>query len=605
MSGMGSGIGTNNSVIVSAFQHALLRQGLIAVGLLVVVLLVWNVLRGVQMRRAVQAGRAAPVRPMVTAEPAARRLLRISFGLIWVFDGILQGQASMPLGLVPDGIQPAATASPSWVQHVVAWGTNVWSYHPVSAAAAAVWVQVGIGLWLLVAPRGTLSRLGGVASFYWGLLVWVFGEAFGGIFAPGSSWLFGTPGAVLFYCAAGLLIAFPNRWWSKATLGRWVLRVMGVFFVGMAVLQAWPGRGFWQGGSAGSVSGMAQQMAQTPQPHAVSSMVASFADFASGHGWAVNLFVVVALAAIGTGLATARPRPARVAVAAGVVLCLATWVLVQDLGFMGGVGTDPNSMIPMALVLLAGYMAMTRVPPPVTEAVVPIDVNLPLRQRLAANPSFVLRALATVAAFGVVLIGVVPMTVDVAHPHADPILAEAVDGPPLQMDKPATGFDLLDQEGRPVTLSDLRGKVVALTFLDDVCTSACPIIAQEFKAVDSVLGSASRRVDLVAVNANPRFLSTDYLVAFDRQEAMTGLPNWNYLTGSLRQLQSVWAAYGISVDYEPAGSMIAHSLYAYVIGPGGNLRFLLDTDPGPGTPATRSSFTVTLASSIRKTLRAS
>ena len=36
------------------------------------------------------------------------------------------------------------------------------------------------------------------------------------------------------------------------------------------------------------------------------------------------------------------------------MLCLADWVLIEDLGFFGGLGTDPNSMIPMALLVVAG-----------------------------------------------------------------------------------------------------------------------------------------------------------------------------------------------------------------------------------------------------------
>ena len=271
----------------------------------------------------------------------ARRLLRVSFGLIWVFDGILQAQISMPLGLAPQVVQPAAAGSPGWVQHLVSAGTTVWSYHPVTAAAAAVWVQVGIGLWLLAAAHGNWSRLAGVASVAWGLVVWVFGEAFGGIFAPGLSWLFGAPGAVLFYCFAGVLVALPQAAWAGPRLGKVVLRIMGAFFVGMALLQAWPGRGFWQGqprpsAAPGQVTGMVQQMAQTPQPSLLSGWVAAFGRFDAAHGWAVNLFVVLALAGIGAAFLSARPRLARVGVVAGTVLCAATWVLVQDFGFFGG-----------------------------------------------------------------------------------------------------------------------------------------------------------------------------------------------------------------------------------------------------------------------------
>ncbi len=46
-------------------------------------------------------------------------------------------------------------------------------------------------------------------------------------------------------------------------------------------------------------------------------------------------------------------------VAAGTVLCLADLVLVEDLRFGGGVGTDPNSMVPTSLLSGAGYLAIT------------------------------------------------------------------------------------------------------------------------------------------------------------------------------------------------------------------------------------------------------
>ena len=66
-----------------------------------------------------------------------------------------------------------------------------------------------------------------------------------------------------------MLIALPERAWRSARLGRLMLAGLGVFLAGMAVLQAWPGRGFWQGvshGQLGSLAGMAESMALTPQP---------------------------------------------------------------------------------------------------------------------------------------------------------------------------------------------------------------------------------------------------------------------------------------------------------------------------------------------------
>lgn len=612
MPGMNTGLSTNNPAIVSAFRDALLHQGLVVLLILALVATAWNILRSVQVRRARASGTgsSAVPQPLSRPEPVARRLLRVSFGLIWVFDGILQAQASMPLGMGPQVIQSAVAGSPGWVEHLVNAGTTIWSYHPVSAAAAAVWIQVGIGLWLLAAPRGDWSRLGGVASVAWGLVVWVFGEAFGGIFAPGLSWLFGAPGAVLFYCLAGILVALPETAWSKPRLGKVVLRVMGLFFVGMALLQAWPGRGFWQGqarptATPGTLTSMVQQMAQTPQPSLLSSWVAAFGRFDAAHGWAVNLFVVVALAVIGAAFLSAQLRAVRYALAVGTVLCLANWALVQDLGFLGGVGTDPNSMIPMALVFTAGYLALVKVPAVDDGTVVPITTPAPSASfwdRLLANPTYTFRSVAALGAIGVILLGTVPMAAAATDPHADPILAQAIDGTPAAFDKPAPAFSLVDQYGKPVSLASLRGKTVALTFLDDTCTTDCPVIAQEFRTADSYLGTDARRADLVAINANPRFITPDYLAAFDEQEGLENVGNWLYLTGSLGELQRVWASYGESVIYLPAGAMIGHSEFAYVIDADGHTRDVLDTDPGPATEASDSSFSVMLADTIKSVM---
>jgi len=623
---MGSGLSTNDPTIVAAFHKALFEQGFAIFLVLTLVAVAWSVLRSVQLRRtaiseAVTGGTLEEDDPLASPpgldhaeiydpEPVARRLLRISFGLIWVFDGVLQGQASMPLGMIPQAVQPTSSASPSWVQHLVNNGSTIWTYHPVSAAAAAVWIQVGIGLWLLAAPRGNWSRLGGLASVAWGGLVWIFGESFGGIFAPGLSWMFGAPGAVVFYCLAGILIALPERSWRSPRLGRVILSVIGLFFVGMAVLQAWPGRGFWQGQArpsqtAGSLTAMVQQMAQTPQPHIISSLVSDFGSFDASHGWAVNLFVVISLAGIGAAFLSGRRRIVRAGVIAGAVLCLADWVLVEDLGFLGGTGTDPNSMIPIALIFVAGYVALVRAPEAVpVPSTTPDTDRVPWKQRISADPAYAFRSIAALAAVGITLVGAAPMAFATANPNADPILTEAVDGPPTTTDIPAPAFDLMDQNGRQVTLAALTGKALAVTFLDPLCTSDCPVIAQEFRSAAKLLGSDSQKVELIAIDANPRYISPVYLTAFDKQEGLQSLSNWEYLTGSLPVLQRVWKSFAVEVAYEGGGAMIDHSDIVYIIDPTGHTREVLNADPGPATTATGSAFSQTVANGLKSALRA-
>ena len=118
--------------------------------------------------------------------------------------------------------------------------------------------------------------------------------------------------------------------------------------------------------------------------------------------------------------------------------------------------------------------------------------------------------------------------------QADPIVTESVDGPPADIGGHAPDFNLVDQHGHPVTLTSLRGDTVALTFLDPVCTTDCPLIAQEFRATDQMLGASANKVKFVAIAANPLYHSVADVDAFDRQEGMNTLSNWLFLTGPTR-----------------------------------------------------------------------
>jgi cytochrome oxidase Cu insertion factor (SCO1/SenC/PrrC family) len=628
MPGMNSGLTNNNPTIVAAFRSALLHQGILVLAVFAVLALAWLVIREWGRPALTRAGS----RVNAEVEPAGRQLLRIGFGVIWIFDGLLQAQPAMALGLPSQVIQPAAATSPGWVQHIVNWAATSWSYHPIEAGASAVWIQIGIGVLLIAAPRGPWSRLAGLASVGWALVVWVFGEAFGGIFAPGLTWLFGAPGAVVYYLAAGLLIAAPERSWRTPRLGRTALSILGAFFLGMAVLQAWPGRGFWQGalrGGSGTLTGMIRSMSTTPQPAVLAGWVGSFASFTAAHGLAVNLFAVIALTAIGAGLLTGgggSPVLLRLTIIAMVLLCLADWVLVEDLGFFGGLGTDPNSMIPQILLGVAGYLAMTGAPAiaaqpeaaqpeaaagPTAEAAPAGDRRggrlrpARLAPALGAIGAASARAVLTLWAVVIVFLGAVPMAMAQTNRNADPIIAEAVDGDAAPLDYTAPAFQLTDQYGRPASLAALRGKVVLLTFLDPVCTSDCPLIAQEFRASDQMLGVAARDVELVAIVANPIYLSVAYTRAFDQQERLTALPNWLYLTGTVSQLQRTWRNYSVAADLLPAGGMIAHSDVAFVIDANGHIRSELNFDPGPGTSSTESSFAVELANAAERVLKQS
>ena len=221
----------------------------------------------------------------------------------------------------------------------------------------------------------------------------------------------------------------------------------------------------------------------------------------------------------------------------------------------------------------------------------------------AATASF--GTMISAGAVAVILLGAAPMAAAQASTTASTILAQAVDGSATPIDSPAPDFTLTDQHGRQVPLSSLRGKVVLLTFLDPVCVTDCPLIAQEFRQAGQLLSGDARRVELVAVDVNPLYNELAYTQAFDRQEGLDGVPDWRYLTGSPDRLRQVYGAYGVVSETSPAGAMLAHNDIAFVIDQAGQLREELNFDPGPGTAATKSSFAAELADAATQLLRAS
>lgn len=615
MPGMNSGLNPDDPTVVSAFRAALAHQGIIALVIIAIISIVWVAIRDrAQADSAAAGGRVS----LILGETRGRDVLRIGFGLLWLLDGILQAQPQMAAGLPSDVIEPSTTGSPAWVLHLVNWAGTSWSYHPVQAAAATVWIQAGIGLWLIVARKGAMSRLAGLASVGWGLVVWVFGESFGGIFAPGLTWLFGAPGAAFIYAVAGALLVLPERYWRTPRLGKAILGGLGMFMIGMAVLQAWPGRGFWQGtvnGQPGTLVALVQSMAQTAQPRFLADIVSGFGTFASRDGFAVNLVAVIIMAAVGVAFLTGRRAVIRPATWAFVILCLADWILIEDFGFFGGLGTNPNSMIPMALIGVAGYLACTRVPETAAvpagsqgepEAAGSGGITRHWRDALRRSLTTVtFGTAASIAAIGVIILGVVPMAAAQADPTASTILAQAVDGTSSLIEYSAPAFTLTDQQGKQVSLASLRGKVILLTFLDPVCVSDCPLIAQEFKLAGQLLHAQARQVELVAINVNPLYNGLAYTRAFDQQEGLASLPNWLYLTGSPGYLRKVYADYGVASESLPAGTMLGHSDIAFVVDQSGSIRQELDFDPGPGTTATQSSFAAELSSAASQYLRVS
>ena len=321
---------------LTLFYHDMLGVGL---GLLLVAA-AWALRSRTRDRE--QAPAAAPV--------AARRLLAWGLGALWILDGLLQIQPEMVTNFVNGMLRPLISGQPGALAATLTLGLRMWAAHPVLANVMAAYTQIVIGVLILFGGDGRLRRVALLASLAWGLVVWIFGEAMGGIFV-GGTWLAGTPGSATFYMAGAVLLLLPaERWRQGGWLGTFAAAMGGLWFFS-AVLQAWPSAGFW---TAHGLAGVVASMAQQPQPVVVAASLRMVARVLSRHSVLWNGGMVAAMAAL--GIAWLHWPRSRYTWTATVVWALLTWWAGQDFGVLGGMGTDPNSG-PVLILLIATYVS--------------------------------------------------------------------------------------------------------------------------------------------------------------------------------------------------------------------------------------------------------
>jgi cytochrome oxidase Cu insertion factor (SCO1/SenC/PrrC family) len=162
-----------------------------------------------------------------------------------------------------------------------------------------------------------------------------------------------------------------------------------------------------------------------------------------------------------------------------------------------------------------------------------------------------------------------------APSQANSANAAALENPNLDLgtslgNKPAPDFKLVNQFGQPMSLSQFRGKVVLLGFEDSECTTVCPLTTQSMVLAKELLGKAGNSVQLLGVDANPDAIQVANVRNYSQVHNMTN--QWDFLTGSLAQLKSVWSDYNIAVQIE--SGQIDHTPALFVIDQQGRLQKL-------------------------------
>jgi protein SCO1/2 len=104
----------------------------------------------------------------------------------------------------------------------------------------------------------------------------------------------------------------------------------------------------------------------------------------------------------------------------------------------------------------------------------------------------------------------------------------------------APDFDLRDQEGKPVSMRQFRGRPVIVTFLYTTCQDSCPAMAQ---LVKGALNDLEHDVPAIAVAVDPPRDNPARARAFLSKQRVIG--RLDFVLGSRAQLRPLWKGFAI------------------------------------------------------------
>jgi protein SCO1 len=184
---------------------------------------------------------------------------------------------------------------------------------------------------------------------------------------------------------------------------------------------------------------------------------------------------------------------------------------------------------------------------------------VPARVRLAL---IVFATLSILGASGVILF---------AKPEpATRVSADGFAGAVSPSDIAVRDFSLRDQDGKPASLREYRGRVVVLTFMYSTCQDTCPVTAQTIRGA---LDQVGHDVPVLAVSVDPANDTRDSAERFLVKQSMSAA-RMRFLLGTRAQLQPIWKAYGI----QPQGKGFEHTAYVAVLDQTGRQRVAFTID---------------------------
>jgi len=136
---------------------------------------------------------------------------------------------------------------------------------------------------------------------------------------------------------------------------------------------------------------------------------------------------------------------------------------------------------------------------------------------------------------------------------------------------PAPEFTLTTQDGQRLSLTELRGKVVAVTFIYASCTDTCPLLTAKMAGLQAALGADfGPKVFFLSITVDPERDTPAVLQRYAQAHGVN-FAGWAFLTGTPAQIRQVARQYGIYYKKTARGD-VDHTFLTSLVDQSGTLR---------------------------------
>jgi protein SCO1/2 len=136
---------------------------------------------------------------------------------------------------------------------------------------------------------------------------------------------------------------------------------------------------------------------------------------------------------------------------------------------------------------------------------------------------------------------------------------------------PAPAFSLTTQDSTRLSLKQLRGKVVVVTFIYTSCADTCPLLTAKMAGLQARLGmDFGAKVFFVAITVDPEQDTPAILKRYAETHGVD-LAGWAFLTGTPSEIREVARQYGVVYKKRPRGD-VDHTFLTSIVDTSGILR---------------------------------